>query len=73
MPDDEECIHGLGPVSACVLCNGRADREAAISKTVVARWPALYAGRVACGHDVEVGDQLTRLGDGRIVCEECAP
>jgi hypothetical protein len=27
--NDEECIHGLGPVSACVICNGRARREAA--------------------------------------------
>lgn len=26
---DPECIHGLGPVSACVICNGRAKREAA--------------------------------------------
>lgn len=25
---DEECVHGLGPVAACVLCNGRARREA---------------------------------------------
>ena len=28
-PVDDECIHGLGPVSACVICNGRAKREAA--------------------------------------------
>jgi len=26
--DEMECVHGLGPVSACVLCNGRARREA---------------------------------------------
>lgn len=26
--DLEECIHGLGPVSACVICNGRAAAEA---------------------------------------------
>lgn len=26
--EEQECIHGLGPVSACVLCNGRAAAEA---------------------------------------------
>jgi hypothetical protein len=25
---DDECVHGLGEVAACVLCNGRARREA---------------------------------------------
>ena len=29
MSDDDECIHGLGPCSACVICNGRARREKA--------------------------------------------
>lgn len=31
----DECIHGLGPVEACVICNGRAKREAAEA----AAWP----------------------------------
>lgn len=25
--EDDECIHGLGPVSACVICNGRGRQE----------------------------------------------
>ena len=28
--EDDECIHGLGPVSACVICNGRAADEAKV-------------------------------------------
>ncbi len=30
--EDDECIHGLGPVSACVICNGRAAAEAKTAK-----------------------------------------
>lgn len=70
---DDECIHGLGPVSACVLCNGRAAREAAAAREVTAQWSALFDGPVACGCRVEVGDPLARLGDGRVVCGDCAP
>lgn len=35
---DSECIHGLGPIAACVICNGREKKEAleeAIAKQIV--------------------------------------
>lgn len=28
----DECIHGLGPVACCVVCNGRAAREDRVAK-----------------------------------------
>lgn len=41
-----ECIHGLGPIAACVLCNGRAKREAEAVRwvTFFARWPGHCPG-----------------------------
>ena len=46
MSDDDECIHGLGPIAACVLCNGRAKREAEAVRwvTFFARWPGHCPG-----------------------------
>lgn len=43
--EDDECIHGLGPVSACVLCNGRAASEAKVASeapvAMVTRYQAM--------------------------------
>lgn len=47
--DNNECIHGLGPVSACVICNGRERREAkqrALEAELVrGRYPRTLAAR----------------------------
>lgn len=49
MSDHNECIHGLGPVAACVICNGRAKREAVeavgVPVVIMTTDPALDAVR----------------------------
>lgn len=67
----DECIHGLGPISACTICNGRAAAERKAANAVDYSFTAKFDGPLACGHHSEIGDQLHRLGDGRIVCDEC--
>lgn len=73
MMDDDECIHGLGPISACTICNGREKREQARRDLVVMRFPAQYASRLACGHEPDIGDLIARMADDRLVCAECVP
>lgn len=70
---DDECIHGLGPIAGCVICNGRAAREEADARRVDMTMPAKYKSLLNCGHFPEVGDPILRLGDGRWVCEDCVP
>lgn len=66
---DEECIHGLGPISACTICNGREKREQADRDRITARWPARYPGRcAACGDDIAPNDPMGKTVDGRYVC-----
>lgn len=71
--DLDECIHGLGPVTACTICNGRDAREQAERDRVLYTFTAAFDGPVACGHRVERGEQLARLVDDRIVCTACTP
>lgn len=70
---DADCIHGLGPASACVLCNGRVERERQLAQTVERRFPARFASRLVCGHDVAVGERIAKMGDGSYRCDDCAP
>lgn len=70
---NDECIHGLGLVAACTVCNGRDARERAQRDEIVARFPARYISLLGCGHFSEIGEQLTRTADDRLLCEECAP
>lgn len=58
LPPGDECIHGLGPRSACVICNGtiaaRADAEQ--ERTFRAKYPGqcadcnlpIYIGQMIC-------------------------
>ena len=69
----DECIHGLGPVSACVICNGRAATERKVAAEVDYTFTARFDGPLGCGHDSAIGDRLARLKSGRIVCKDCAP
>ncbi|HRE01004.1 MAG TPA: hypothetical protein PLV68_06865 [Ilumatobacteraceae bacterium] len=66
--DPDECIHGLGPRSACVLCNGRAAREEAEAHRIVQWFAARYSGRLACGCYTTVGDLIARRADDTFVC-----
>lgn len=72
MSDEPECIHGLGPVSACTICNGREKRERQ-QVTVTGYFPAKYASRLSCGHVAVIGEMLCRLSDESLLCEECHP
>jgi hypothetical protein len=69
----EQCIHGIWPSTSCTYCNGREEREAKAARTVVRRWAAMFDGPLACGCTAVVGDPIVRMGDGRIICEDCAP
>lgn len=75
-PDDsdpnDECIHGLGLVAACVLCNGKAAAEERTNNLVDYTFTAQYSGTVSCGCEVDEGDTLVRLRDSRVVCQGCA-
>lgn len=70
---DEECIHGLGPVAACVICNGRAKADEAREAEgwFVERWrTALYDGHCArCREPFSAGDQIGHTVGGSWVCE----
>lgn len=69
----DECIHGLGPVSACTICNGREAKERAERNRIVARFPAAYEGHCyGCQDEISVGDILARTADGRYLCTDCA-
>lgn len=68
--DEEECIHGLGPISACTICNGREKREQADRDRIVARWLARFPGTCAmCGEEIGRGEPIGRTADDRYVCE----
>jgi hypothetical protein len=68
---NDECIHGLGPIAACTICNGRERRERAERDRIVARWTALYNGTCAmCGGAISPGYPMGRTADDRYVCED---
>lgn len=69
----DECIHGLGPVAACVICNGRAASEAKPTSEVAYTFRAKFGGRLSCGHEVDLGELIYRMADERLICEDCAP
>lgn len=72
VPDeDDECIHGLGPVSACVICNGRAEREGRNASTG-RLFSAAFPGRCsACEEKIEPGDLIGPFERGGYGCQEC--
>lgn len=76
MDADDECPHGLGMRAACVICNGRVQRERdaaeAAVRTVLYRFNARYPGRcAACVRSIGVGDPVAMRGDHRTVHEAC--
>lgn len=71
--DTAECIHGLGLVAHCTICNGRDEREQRQAAEVEYKFPATRDWPLACGHTPSLGEIICRMGDGRILCEECVP
>ena len=69
----EGCIHGLGPVYACVICNGRAKAEAQREVETTRTFPAKYSGHCReCDLPIHVGQSITWTPDRPPTHEECA-
>lgn len=69
---DDECIHGLGPVAACTICNGREKREAAESATQPRMFFAKYAGHChECNLPILNGQVVAWLPERRATHESC--
>lgn len=63
--EHDECIHGLGPIAACVICNGRAEREAKLASTTM---PVFITSRYdstcpACDLAIHIGDNIAWFPD----------
>jgi hypothetical protein len=70
----DECIHGLGPVEACVECNGRAQRERAEQAEAWRTFPAKYDGDCAACHlPIRAGDLIAWKPEHRPIHEGCQP
>jgi len=70
---DVECVHGMGDPAWCTICNGRESRERAeLARAVHSISARRYGHCQKCHDEIEVGDTITLLGDGRWVCEGCA-
>lgn len=68
----DECIHGLGPVAACVLCNGRAQREAAEQAEAPHTFPAKFEGQCpGCDLPIYVGQIVAWLPERKATHEGC--
>jgi len=73
-PPSAECIHGLGPVEACVECNGRAARERADQADAWRTFPARYESQCpACDLPIGVGDLIAWKPDAKPIHEGCRP
>lgn len=70
----DECIHGLGPVEACVICNGRAKREAAELAEQPRHFAAKFAGQCnECNLPIHVGQVVAWLPEHRATHAACWP
>lgn len=72
MPEeDDECPHGLGMKTSCVLCNGRAAREAKLH-ALGDLFPASYKGFCRhCEEWFDEGAMIGRVSSGEYVCAGC--
>lgn len=74
MTDLDECIHGLGPVEACVICNGRAKRDAAEQAERPRQFPAKFEGQCdECDLPIYVDQVVAWLPERRATHVECWP
>lgn len=68
----EECIHGLGPVECCTICNGREQRERlarAEADRPIRTWTAKFPGHCeVCRARIEIGEPIGMTADGRYIC-----
>lgn len=76
MTDDaDECIHGLGPIAACTICNGRERRDIeryAELEDTPRIFAAKYAGQcAACNLPILVGQLIAWRRDHPPVHDTC--
>lgn len=73
MNEDEECIHGLGPIACCTICNGRERREA--DQQQYRTFAAAYAGQCSgCNLPIVVGQTIAwPVGGGPTYHDGCQP
>ena len=70
----DECIHGLGPVEACVICNGRAKREAAEQAEQPHAFAAKFEGQCdECDLPIYIGQIVAWLPERHATHEGCWP
>lgn len=68
----DECIHGLGPVEACVICNGRAERERAEQAAAYRVFPAKFDSQCsACNLPIHAGDDIGWRPDEPAIHAHC--
>ena len=69
----DECIHGLGLVTACTICNGRDKREAAEAAVVVAYFTARFDGVCyRCADPWSPGEMIAKTAGGHYLCRRCS-
>ncbi len=74
LSDVDECIHGLGSVAACTICNGRDDREAAEQAARPRTFPAKFDSQCAeCNLPITVGQLVAWLPDRPATHADCWP
>lgn len=70
---NDECIHGLGPVAACTICNGRDKREKADMDRIAYHFVAKFDGHCGkCGAPTLAGEDIAATVGGQYVCDGCA-
>lgn len=73
MANDDECIHGLGPIAACTICNGREKQQRLDRRKVDYQWTARFGGVCACCRDdFIVGELIGRNANDEYICSTCA-
>ena len=69
---DDECPHGMGMPAACVLCNGRAKREAAEQAEQPRTFPARNESQCPeCDLPIIVGQIVSWKPGERAMHEDC--
>lgn len=72
MIEEVECIHGLGPVTACVICSGKEKAEREARRTIVRTMGALYDGHChVCGVWWKEGDSIAKTKSDEYIHEGC--
>lgn len=72
---DDECIHGLGPLSACVICNG-SDRRDKLNEQANSRLKYTFKAKFdgtcrKCFSPTSRGELVGMTQDDQVICSAC--